>query len=58
MKQGLEKLKNKFNEEPLQVLVVGAFVASASAKLIDALSNAAGRRTWQKEVQRRERLTR
>lgn len=58
MNQGWEKLKKKFNDEPIQVLVVGAFVVTASAKLIDALSNAAGRRTWQKEVNRRERMSR
>lgn len=53
MKQGIEKLKRKFNEDPMTVIVVGALAATAVAKLIDALSAAQGRHAYAKQVEYR-----
>lgn len=45
-----DKLKAQWNENPLQVAIVGTFVATAAAKVIDALSAAQGRRAYAKQV--------
>jgi len=58
MNNAWNKLKDKWNEDPMQVLVVGALVATAAAKLIDAQSNARSRKTWDREVARREYMAR
>lgn len=58
MNKAWTKLKNKWEEDPMQVLVVGALVATAAAKLIDAQANARSRKTWEREVDRRERMSR
>jgi hypothetical protein len=50
MKQGIEKLKQKFNEDPMTVIVVGALAATAVAKLVDAISAAQGRHAYAKQV--------
>lgn len=44
MNEGLRKLKQKWNDKPIEVLIVGALVVTAAAKLIDAVSIAQGRR--------------
>lgn len=53
-----DKLKAKWNEDPMTVLLVGSLVATAAAKLIDAQANSRSRRTWDREVTRRERQLR
>jgi hypothetical protein len=58
MQNGWEKLKAKFNEDPLTVLLVVSLVAGSAAKLIDSGSNARSRKTWDREVARRERMMR
>lgn len=50
MKQGIEKLKRKFNEDPLTVIAIGALAATAVAKLIDATSAAQGRHAYAKQI--------
>lgn len=50
MKTGIEKLKRQFNENPLQVIVVGALATQAVAKLIDAMTAAQGRRAYAKQI--------
>ena len=50
IRQGAEKLKQKFNEDPILVVVVGSLAATAAAKLIDSLSAAQGRRAYAKQV--------
>ena len=45
-----EKLKRWFNEEPVQVIVVGTLAVGAAAKLIDALSVAQGRRAYARQI--------
>jgi hypothetical protein len=57
MQNAWDRLKKKWDEDPLQVLLVGALVATAAAKLIDSTTNARSRRTWDREVARRERMS-
>lgn len=45
-----DKLKRKFEEDPLTVLAVGALVVTATAKLVDSLSAAQGRRAYAQQV--------
>lgn len=53
IKQGIDKIKQKFNEDPITVIVVGALAVTAAAKLIDAASAAQGRRAYAKQVEYR-----
>lgn len=50
-----DKLKREFDENPLQVLAIGALVATSAAKVIDSLSAAKGRRAYAKQVDYRVR---
>lgn len=45
-----DRLKAEFEQNPVQVLMAGALVATAAAKVIDALSSAQGRRAYAKQV--------
>ncbi len=51
MKIGIEKIKQKFNEDPLQVIMIGALAATAAAKLLDAMSAAQGRRAYARQIE-------
>lgn len=51
----IEKLKQKFEEDPITVIVVGSLAVTATAKLIDAASAAQGRRAYAKQVEYRVR---
>lgn len=44
------KLKRKFEEDPITVIMVGAFAVTALAKLIDTMSAVQGRRAYAKQV--------
>lgn len=55
MNRGIEKIKRKFEEDPITVIIVGAFAATAVAKLVDAMSAAQGRRAYAKQVEYRVR---
>ncbi len=48
-----DKLKAYWNENPLQVIMVGAFAATAAAKLIDANSQAKSRKAYAKQIEYR-----
>jgi hypothetical protein len=50
MKKFTDRIKREFEENPVQTLMVAALVATAAAKLIDALSAAQGRRAYSKQV--------
>jgi hypothetical protein len=50
MKEGLDKLKRAWNENPMAVIGVGALAITSVAKLIDATSAAQGRRAYAKQV--------
>lgn len=45
-----EKIKEQWENNPLQVIAIGAFAATAAAKLIDAMSAAQGRRAYAKQI--------
>lgn len=50
MKEGIEKLKRKFNEDPITTIAVCGLAITATAKLIDSLSVAQGRRAYAKQI--------
>lgn len=50
MNQGIEKLKAKFNEDPLTTIAVCGLAVTGAAKLIDALSVAQGRRAYARQI--------
>jgi len=45
-----DKLKARWNDDPITVLTVGALVATAAAKVIDTVTAAQGRRAYAKQV--------
>lgn len=45
-----DKLKDHWNENPLQVILIGAFAATAAAKVLDSMSAAQGRRAYAKQI--------
>lgn len=44
------KLKKAWDENPVAVIAVGALAVTATAKLIDAMSAAQGRRAYARQV--------
>ncbi|WPJ30652.1 hypothetical protein [Streptomyces phage Psst1] len=55
MKEGLEKLKTAFNENPVAVIGVVSVALAAAGKFIDAVSSYQGRRAYARDVDRRVR---
>lgn len=53
MKRHIDRLKYEFEQNPLLVIGVGAAAITATAKLVDALSAAQGRRAYAKQVDHR-----
>lgn len=49
----IDKIKDAWNENPILVIGVGAAAVTATAKLIDAVSAAQGRRAYAKQVDHR-----
>lgn len=45
-----DKLKKKFEEDPVTMIVVTSLAVTAAAKLIDAVSSAQGRNAYAKQV--------
>jgi hypothetical protein len=58
MNTAKDKLLAYWNEKPIESLLIGAAVATAASKLIDALSAAQGRRAYAKQVDHRVRKNR
>jgi len=56
MNKAWNKLKEAWEENPVMVLVVGAFTATAAAKVLHEVNAAKANRTWAKEVDRRNRV--
>ena len=50
-------LKAKFDENPVEVMTVGALAVTAASKLTMAVVSARNSRTWRKEVNRRNKVT-
>lgn len=53
MNKAWNQIKKAWEENPLQVIVIGALAATAAAKLLDASTAAKNSRAWEKEVNRR-----
>lgn len=47
---GLKKLKQKWDESPVETLIVVSLAVTATAKLIDSISAAQGRRAYAQQV--------
>lgn len=50
MSEWKKKLKQAWNENPMQCIVIGSGAIYAVAKLIDACSAAQGRRAYAKQI--------
>lgn len=50
MQNGIKKLKEKFNEDPITFIVVASLAVTAMAKLVDSFSAAQGRRAYAKQI--------
>jgi len=50
-----DKIKKQWEENPLQVIMVGALAVTALAKLLDAMSAAQGRHAYAQQVKYRVR---
>jgi len=48
-----DKLKRQWDENPLMVIAVGAFAATAASKLLHSVTEAQNARVWKLEVNRR-----
>lgn len=53
MQNAWNKLKLAWEQNPQQVIALGAFTALAAAKLIDASTRRHNSQTWAREVDRR-----
>lgn len=51
MNEGIRKLKQRFNENPVQIIALGTGLLYAVAKVIDATSAAQGRRAYAQQVE-------
>jgi len=58
MEEVLKKLKQEWEENPTQMIVLGTLAAGALAKLINAVSAAQGRRAYAKSVNYRVKRNR
>lgn len=52
------KIQEAWNQNPIQVVMAGAFALTAFAKLIDALNNSRNSKSWARETRRRDRKDR
>lgn len=50
MNKTVEKIKQKWEENPLEVIMVGAFAASAAVTLVNAMSSWQSRRAYAKQI--------
>lgn len=50
-----DRLKHEWNANPLQVIAITTFAATAVARIVDAMSAAKGRRAYAKQVDYRVR---
>jgi alcohol dehydrogenase class IV len=58
MKKAWAKIQQAFEENPLTVIAVGSGAALAAAKIVQAFAEANNSRSWRKEVNRRDRMSR
>lgn len=57
MQKGIDKIKQAWNDNPLGVIIVASFAATAAAKLLDASTTRSRAKAWDVEVARRDRMT-
>ena len=57
MEQFLNNLKRQAEENPVVALGVAAALLTAVGKLVDSSVNARNSRAWEKEVARRDRMS-
>lgn len=48
-----DRIKQTWNDNPLAVIAIAAFAATAAAKVMDANTSRQNAKSWQKEVDRR-----
>lgn len=53
MNEGWQKLKKKFNDDPVTMILIGSIVVTATAKLLDSVSTAQSRRAYARSVEYR-----
>ena len=53
--QWLQNLKKAWNDNPIQVIIVGSAAAYSAAKLLDAVAGVKSRNAYAKQVKLRER---
>lgn len=53
--QWLQNLKKAFNENPIQVIIVGSAAAYSAAALINAVAGVKSRNAYAKQIKLRER---
>ena len=58
MNKALDRIKQAWEENPMQVITVASFAVYAAAKLLDASTSARNASAWKQEVNRRDRMTR
>jgi hypothetical protein len=51
--RGIDKIKQKWAEDPVTMIVVGSLAITAVAKIIDSASAAQGRHAYAKQVEYR-----
>lgn len=56
MNKAMDRIKQAWNENPLAVLAVGALVANAAAKLMEANNHRQNAKSWEMEVARRSMM--
>jgi hypothetical protein len=50
MNKGIEKVKQFWEDHPMETIGIGILAITAAARLIDAMSAAQGRRAYAKQV--------
>jgi len=58
MNKAWNKIKQTWEENPLVVIGIGAVAVNAAAKLMDANTRRQNARSWEIEVERRNRMSR
>lgn len=56
MNRAMDRIKQAWNENPIAVITVAAFAATAAAKLMDANTARHNAKSWEMEVQRRNMM--
>jgi|266.fasta.fasta_contig_31_386500_length_367_multi_18_in_0_out_0_1 hypothetical protein len=55
MNKGIQKLKQRFEEDPITVIVVASLAATAAAKVLDTMSSIRSRNAYANQINNRVR---